>query len=140
MSLLKRADNSAIDVKATNNNNSNFTMMPLVLLADPEADILDMELESHPACYNDYLVVYTGRCGAARPARLCGWSLPHPVLSQGGQLCVMFRSDSMMSLRGFNATVEHAGKSVVCCCGFSSDLLLLLLCVLFVCFISGGGK
>ena len=41
MSLLKRADNSAIDVKATNNNNnSNFTMMPLVLLADPEADIL----------------------------------------------------------------------------------------------------
>ena len=53
----------------------------------------------------------------------------------------------MMSLRGFNATVEHAGKSVVCCWGFSSVLLLLLcVCVLFVCLfvlsvcVWGGGE
>ena len=74
---------------------------------------VDFELEFHPTCRYDSVVIYDGDGGnnSAILGKFCGEILPSPVYTSKGKMTVEFISDETMPASGFSARFE-----------FSSDL------------------
>lgn len=61
----------------------------------------DFQIENHPSCSWDSLTVYDGASENSPKSVLCGSILPDPVVSSGEVLMLEFKSDHMVSWKGF---------------------------------------
>ena len=67
----------------------------------------EFDLESHPECYYDHIVIYDGYSPEARNlGRYCGNKLPPIIFSSSNQMLMVFKSDSSVQLKGFVARHE----------------------------------
>ncbi|XP_015790048.1 tolloid-like protein 1 [Tetranychus urticae] len=65
----------------------------------------DFELETHPECAYDHLLVYDGpTMDNTTLGKFCGSKLPHPLLSSSNKLYMIFKSDPSVQRKGFKAT------------------------------------
>ncbi|XP_015793831.1 dorsal-ventral patterning tolloid-like protein 1 [Tetranychus urticae] len=65
----------------------------------------DFELEIHPECAYDHLLVYDGpTMDNTTLGKFCGSKLPHPLLSSSNKLYMIFKSDPSVQRKGFKAT------------------------------------
>ncbi|KAG8434550.1 hypothetical protein GDO86_012794 [Hymenochirus boettgeri] len=83
------------------------------LLSVPDGLIIKLQfynfsLESDLGCNFDYVEIHDSS-GLGTPSlmgRFCGSQLPHPILSSGPQMTVLFVTDDVVSGLGFSATFE----------------------------------
>ncbi|XP_069582853.1 embryonic protein UVS.2-like [Ranitomeya imitator] len=65
----------------------------------------DFAVESEPSCANDYLLVYDGQYTTAPiiGKKYCSSSPPPPLVSTGNIMLVLFHSNNVTEMRGFQA-------------------------------------
>uniref|UniRef100_A0A8C5UZ61 Cubilin n=1 Tax=Microcebus murinus TaxID=30608 RepID=A0A8C5UZ61_MICMU len=86
-----------------------------------ELNILSLDIESHPACGYDSLVIRDGDNNMApQLAVLCGREIPGPVRSTGEYMFIRFTSDISVTGAGFNASFHkscggylHADRGII---------------------------
>lgn len=62
------------------------------------------EIEAHQDCSYDHVAIYDGdSTDSLMISRYCGSKPPHPVISSGNQLYMVFKSDSSVQKKGFSA-------------------------------------
>lgn len=72
----------------------------------------DFELESHPSCTHDAVVLMDGdNYEAPTVGRYCGKDIPHPVTSFSNALVVNFVTDEHVPAKGFRATYTASTSS-----------------------------
>lgn len=65
----------------------------------------EFEIESHHECAYDHVAIYDGDgSDDATLGRFCGLKAPHPIVASGNELYMVFKSDSSVQRRGFQAT------------------------------------
>ncbi|XP_056155801.1 cubilin [Lampris incognitus] len=90
-----------------------------VISVDPSHRVLfnfsDLDIEYDTACYWDNVAIYDGpTIWAPLLARLCGETLPAPIISTQNTIYVRFRSDSSRNHRGFSARFSEAcGATII---------------------------
>ncbi|XP_071475764.1 cubilin [Marmota flaviventris] len=86
-----------------------------------ELNILYMDVESHPTCGYDSLVIRDGDNNLAQPlAVVCGREIPGPIRSTGEYMFIRFTSDFSITGAGFNASFHkscggylHADRGII---------------------------
>ncbi|XP_048237900.1 cubilin-like isoform X1 [Haliotis rufescens] len=63
----------------------------------------DFDIESHTTCGFDYVLVRDGDSGGNQLARLCGNTIPSPVVSTNNTIWIKYRTDFSVAGRGFQA-------------------------------------
>uniref|UniRef100_A0A3P8YIQ5 Ovochymase 2 n=1 Tax=Esox lucius TaxID=8010 RepID=A0A3P8YIQ5_ESOLU len=74
-------------------------------------DFNDFDLEQSELCKYDSLTVYGDVDAGDEIAKLCGRTVPPPVLSYDNVMVLQFSSDSTVTFRGFHATVSFISKA-----------------------------
>jgi len=65
----------------------------------------EFEIESHHECAYDHVAIYDGDSSEdATLGRFCGLKAPHPIVASSNELYMVFKSDSSVQRRGFQAT------------------------------------
>lgn len=65
----------------------------------------EFEIESHHECAYDHVGVFDGDSSDDPTlGRFCGLKAPHPIVASGNELYMVFKSDSSVQRRGFQAT------------------------------------
>ena len=65
----------------------------------------EFEIESHHECSYDHIAIYDGDSGDDPTlGRFCGLKAPHPIVASSNELYIVFKSDSSVQRRGFQAT------------------------------------
>lgn len=65
----------------------------------------EFEIESHHECAYDHVILYDGDSSDDQTlGRFCGLKAPHPIVASSNQLYLVFKSDSSVQRRGFQAT------------------------------------
>ena len=65
----------------------------------------EFEIESHHECAYDHVALYDGDSSDDPTlGRFCGLKAPHPIVASGNELYMVFKSDSSVQRRGFQAT------------------------------------
>ena len=65
----------------------------------------EFEIESHHECAYDHMAIYDGDSSEdATLGRFCGLKAPHPIVASSNELYMVFKSDSSVQRRGFQAT------------------------------------
>uniref|UniRef100_U3KLX7 Cubilin n=1 Tax=Oryctolagus cuniculus TaxID=9986 RepID=U3KLX7_RABIT len=86
-----------------------------------ELNILSLDIESHPTCSYDSLVIRDGDNNLAQQlAVLCGREIPGPIRSTGEYMFIRFTSDISVTGAGFNASFHkscggylHADRGII---------------------------
>ena len=86
----------------------------------------DFELEAHPDCAYDYIIVYDGStANNSTLGTFCGSKFPHPLLASSNKMYMIFKSDPSVQRKGFKA-VHTTGKQIICYFFCLKPLLLKL--------------
>ena len=65
----------------------------------------EFEIESHHECAYDHVALYDGDSSEDPTlGRFCGLKAPHPIVASSNELYMVFKSDSSVQRRGFQAT------------------------------------
>ncbi|KAL5017782.1 hypothetical protein ScPMuIL_003504 [Solemya velum] len=65
----------------------------------------EFELEPHQECTYDHIEIFDGDDTSTRSlGRYCGAKVPHPIISSGNRMYMVFYSDASVQRKGFHAT------------------------------------